>query len=133
MASTPALERLQEIGPVFRSKEALAAGVSWRDLYDLRDRGEVLELSRGLFQLAAAGIGNIDFVTVCPRAPHGMIALDSALSYWDLTDQVPSTVHLRGPRRLASPDHRPPADNCPRIRRFDVRARTKDGDRRSGR
>ena len=51
MASTPALERLQKIGPVFRSREAVDAGVSWRDLYDLRDRGEVLELSRGLFQL----------------------------------------------------------------------------------
>ena len=110
MASTPALERLQEIGPVFRSKEAVAAGVSWRDLYDLRDKGEVLELSRGLFQLAdAAGMGNIDFVTVCARAPHGMVALDSALSYWDLTDQIPSTVHLAVPEG----SHRPTIDHPP--------------------
>lgn len=110
MASTPALERLQEIGPVFRSKEAVAAGVSWRDLYDLRDRGEVVELSRGLFQLAdAAGIGNIDFVTVCARAPRGMIALDSALSYWDLTDQIPSTVHVAVPEG----SHRPTIDHPP--------------------
>jgi hypothetical protein len=43
----PALSRLREIGPVFRSKDAVAAGVSWRDLYALRDRGEILELSRG--------------------------------------------------------------------------------------
>lgn len=110
MASTSALERLQEIGPVFRSREAVAAGVSWRDLYDLRDAGEVLELSRGLFQLAdAAGIGNIDFVTVCARAPHGMVALDSALSYWDLTDQIPSTVHLAVPEG----SHRPTIDHPP--------------------
>lgn len=110
MSSTQALERLREIGPVFRSKEAVAAGVSWRDLYALRDEGDVLELSRGLFQLAeTAGIGNIDFVAVCARAPHGMIALDSALSYWDLTDDIPSQVHLAVPEG----SHRPAIDHPP--------------------
>lgn len=110
MATAQALERLRGIGPVFRSKEAVAAGVSWRDLYGLRDAGDVLELSRGLFQLAdAAGIGNIDFVAVCARAPHGMVTLDSALSYWDLTDQIPSTVHLAVPEG----SHRPTIDHPP--------------------
>lgn len=105
-----ALERLRQIGPVFRSREAVAAGISWRDLYALRDEGEVLELSRGLFQLAdAAGVGNIDFVAVCARAPHGMIALDSALSYWDLTDDIPSQVHLAVPEG----SHRPTIDHPP--------------------
>lgn len=110
MASTQALERLREIGPVFRSKEAVAVGISWRDLYALRDEGEVFELSRGLFQLAdAAGAGNIDFVAVCARAPQGMVALDSALSYWDLTDDIPSQVHLAVPEG----SHRPTIDNPP--------------------
>lgn len=110
MASAQALERLRTIGPVFRSKEAVAAGISWRDLYALRDEGDVLELSRGLFQLAdTAGIGNIDFVAVCARGPHGMIALDSALSYWDLTDQIPAMVHLAVPED----SHRPTIDHPP--------------------
>jgi predicted transcriptional regulator of viral defense system len=104
MAAIAALERLRPIGPVFRSKDAVAAGVSWRDLYALRDEGAILELSRGLFQLAdAAGIGNVDFVAVCGRAPLGMIAMDSALSYWDLTDQMPQSVHLAIPKG----SHRP--------------------------
>ncbi len=110
MPSAQALERLRRIGPVFRSKEAVAAGISWRDLYALRDEGDVLELSRGLFQLAdTAGVGNIDFVAVCARAPHGMIALDSALSYWDLTDDIPSQVHLAVPEG----SHRPTIDHPP--------------------
>lgn len=110
MPSPQALERLREIGPVFRSKEAVAVGVSWRDLYALRDGGDVLELSRGLFQLAeTAGVGNIDFVAVCARAPHGMIALDSALSYWDLTDNIPSQVHLA----VSEGSHRPAIDHPP--------------------
>ncbi len=110
MPSAQALERLRRIGPVFRSKEAVAAGISWRDLYALRDEGDVLELSRGLFQLAdTSGIGNIDFVAVCARAGHGMIALDSALSYWDLTDDIPSRVHLAVPEG----SHRPTIDHPP--------------------
>jgi hypothetical protein len=41
----------------------------------LRDSGEVVELSRGLYQLAdSTGTGNVDFVAVCARAPHGMVS-----------------------------------------------------------
>jgi predicted transcriptional regulator of viral defense system len=110
MPSPQALERLRQIGPIFRSKAAVAAGVAWRDLYALRDEGDVLELSRGLFQLAdTAGVGNIDFVAVCARAPHGMIAVDSALSYWDLSDQIPAMVHLAVPEG----SHRPAIDHPP--------------------
>lgn len=105
-----ALERLWRIGPVFRSGEAVAAGVSWRDLYTLRDRGEILELSRGLYQVAEmAGISNPDFVAVCGRAPHGMICLDSALAHWDLSDAIPARVHLAVPEGT----HRPTIDYPP--------------------
>ena len=109
-APPSALSRLREIGPVFRSKDAVAAGVSWRDLYGLRDRGEILELSRGFYQLAAAaGISNVDFVAVCGRAPLGMICLNSALAYWDLSDEIPAQVHLAVP----SGSHRPVIDYPP--------------------
>ena len=105
-----ALDRLRGIGPVFRSKDAVAAGVSWRDLYALRDQGGIVELSRGLYQLAdSAGIPNVDFVAVCGRAPHGMICLNSALAYWELSDEIPSQVHLAVP----SGTHRPVIDYPP--------------------
>lgn len=104
MPPAKALDRLRRLGPVFRSKDAIAAGVSWRDLYNLRDDGEVLEVSRGLFQLAeAGGTGNLDFIAVCARAPHGMICLNSALAHWDLSDEIPTEVHLAVPEG----SHRP--------------------------
>lgn len=110
MAPLQALGRLRRLGPVFRAKEAMAAGVSWRDLYALRDAGDVLQLSRGLFQQAnSSGIGNLDFIAVCARAPRGMIALHSALSYWDLTDEIPTMVHLAVPEGT----HRPRIDYPP--------------------
>lgn len=106
----PPLDRLQGLGAVFRSRDAIAVGLSWRDLYALRDGGEILELSRGLFQRAtSAGGDHVDLVAVCARAPHGMIAMDSALSYWDLTDDIPMTVHLAVP----SGSHRPAIDHPP--------------------
>ncbi len=92
---------------MFRSRDAVAAEVSWRDLYTLRDQGEILELSRGLYQLAdAAGMSNVDFVAVCGRAPRGMICLNSALAYRDLSDEIPAQVDLAVP----SGSHRPVID-----------------------
>ncbi len=104
MASEETVDRLRQIGPIFRSGEAVEAGVSWRDLYQLRDDGEVMELSRGLYQLAdAAGVDNIDFIAVCARAPRSMVCLHSALSYWDLSDEIPAVVHIA----VAKGAHRP--------------------------
>ncbi len=102
--------RLLALEPVFRSRDAVAAGISWRDLYAMRDEGEILQLSRGLYQRAdAAGGGDLDFVTVCGRAPEGTICLDSALAYWDLTDDIPAVVHLA----VARGAHRPRIDHPP--------------------
>lgn len=109
-AESRTLARLRKIGPVFRSKDAVAAGVSWRDLYALRDRGVLLELSRGLYQLPGqGGSSNVDFVAVCGRAPRGMICLNSALAYWDLSDEIPAAVHLAVP----AGSHRPAIDYPP--------------------
>ncbi|MCA1691713.1 MAG: type IV toxin-antitoxin system AbiEi family antitoxin domain-containing protein [Actinobacteria bacterium] len=108
--SIPALDRIRNLGPIFRAKEAVDAGVSWRDLYRLRDDGDLVELSRGLYQLAeAAGTEGIDFVTVSARASHGMVCLNSALAYWNLSDEIPSTVHLAVPEG----SHRPVIDHPP--------------------
>jgi predicted transcriptional regulator of viral defense system len=110
VTAAPALDRLRRLGPVFRSRDAVAAGVSWRDLYSLRDGGDLIELSRGLYQLTeSAGVGNVDFVAVCARAPRGMVCLDSALAYWDLSDEMPSEIHLAVPEGSHRPViHHPP-------------------------
>ena len=95
MTALDRVSQLRRLGPVFRAQEAIAAGLSWRDLYQLRDDGVVVTLSRGVYQLAdLAGGGEIDFVAVCQRAPHGMICLNSALAYWDFSDENPAQVHL---------------------------------------
>lgn len=91
-------------GGVFRSRDATEAGVHWRDLYAMRDEGILIELSRGVFRFADAGmITDLDLIAVSKRSPRGVICLNSALAFWDLTDEVPAEVHLAVPRGTRPP------------------------------
>lgn len=97
----------------------------------LRDDGQIIELSRGLFQLADQALEYVDFVAVCGRVPEGMSCLDSALAYWDLTDEIPRKVHVAVPTG-ASADDRLPTDAGPRVGGGHLRAGATGG-RRPGR
>ena len=99
----------QRSGGVFRTRDAAEAGVHWRDLYAMRDEDTLIELSRGVFRFADAEmISNLDFVAVSKRSPRGTICLNSALSFWNLTDEIPSVIHLAVPR-----GSRPPSIDYP--------------------
>jgi predicted transcriptional regulator of viral defense system len=100
----------QRSGGVFKAGDAIQAGVHPRDLYALRDEGFLVELSRGVFRLADAEMSPyLDLVAVSRRSPQGTICLNSALSFWDLTDEVPAEVHLAVPKGA----HRPIIDYPP--------------------
>lgn len=51
----------------------------------------------------------LDLVASSRRSPQGTVCLNSALSFWDLTDEIPAEVHLAGPRD----SHRPVIDYPP--------------------
>jgi predicted transcriptional regulator of viral defense system len=79
----------------FRVKDAAGLGVPGYELRRLRDSGDLIELARGVYQRAdAAPDAAIDLATISVRAPEATIAANSALAYWELTDEIPSTVHL---------------------------------------
>jgi len=94
---------IRRLGGTATAGELVDAGARWGDIYALRDEGTLIELSRGIYRIAdAAPTTYLDLVAVCRRAPHGAICLNSAASYWDLTDEMPSRVHCavaRGRRR----------------------------------
>lgn len=89
-------ERLfRERGGVMRMAEALAAGISRRELYALRDSGAVMQLSRGVYRLASLpALEAPDLVTVASRVPNGVVCLVSALAFHELTTQIPHAVDL---------------------------------------
>lgn len=100
----------RRLGGVFKAGDAIQAGVHPRELYALRDEGFLVELSRGVFRLADAEMSPyLDLVAVSRRSPAGTICLNSALSFWDLTDEIPAEVHLAVPRG----SHRPAIDYPP--------------------
>lgn len=103
-------ELARSSGGTFKAGDAAKAGVHPRDLYALRDEGFLIELSRGVYRLADAEISPyLDLVAVSRRSSQGAICLNSALSFWDLTDEFPSEVHLAVPRGA----HRPVIDYPP--------------------
>jgi hypothetical protein len=79
----------------FRVREAVDAGIPRQAVYRLRDDGLLVSPSRGVWQRADADPSMYaEFAAVSARAPNATICLNSGLSYWNLSDEMPASVHL---------------------------------------
>lgn len=98
------IEVFRRAGGMLRTGQALRVGVHQRDLYALRDSGDLEVLSRGVYRLAELPpLADPDLVTVATRVPRAVIALISALHLHGLTTQIPHHVHVALPRGTAEP------------------------------
>lgn len=83
----------------FRVRDAVNAGIARHDIYRLRDEGLLRVLSRGVMQpVDGDPAANTEFAALAARVPNGTICLNSGLSYWELSDELPDTIHLAVPR-----------------------------------
>ena len=90
-----AIAIFEEHGGTLRMSEAVRHGISRTTLYAMVDAGELERLSRGLYRLAdLPPLGNPDIVTVCKKMPRAVVCLISALSFHDITSQVPHEVYV---------------------------------------
>jgi hypothetical protein len=90
---------LTDIPATFTTLTARQLGLHPRDLYRLRDEGEVLELSRGVFRRADAPAASMpDLLAVAYRVPAAIVCCVSALAVYDLTDEIPTAVQIAVPR-----------------------------------
>ncbi len=99
-----------EKGGIVRTAEALRTGIHPRTLYELRDTGELEQVSRGVFRLSVREpIYNPDLVIAALRIPHGVICLISALAFHEITTQIPHAVSVALQKGAESPriDHPP--------------------------
>ena len=104
MRPSEVLDIARRAGGISSAAELIEGGARWADLYRLRDSGELIELSRGVYRVAdAPATAHLDLLAVCRRAPDAMICLNSAASFWDLSDELPDAVHLA----IARGRHRP--------------------------
>jgi len=94
-----ALHAFRDNGGTLRTRDLIALGVHTDALYTLRDSGRIVELGRGLYRLAETDEAeHPDLALVAARAPGAAVCLISALSYHDITTEIPSSVHLAVPR-----------------------------------
>ena len=97
-------------GGILLTAQALRAGIHPGTLYAMRDSGALEVISRGVYRLAnSPPLVNPDLVTVATRVPGGVICLISALTFHELTTQIPHEVHVALPRGAEEPrlDHPP--------------------------
>jgi predicted transcriptional regulator of viral defense system len=95
--------------PTFTTRTARAAGLHPRDLYRMRDQGELTEMSRGVFRQADSPIPSwVDLLAVAYRVPTAIVCCVSALVVHELTDELPVAVQIAAPR-----SHRPPRISYP--------------------
>jgi predicted transcriptional regulator of viral defense system len=115
-----AIAVFREHGGVLRTAHAMRLGLHPAVLYAMRDSGDLEQVSRGLYRLAGTPpLGDPDLVIVATRVPKGVICLISALSFHELTTQIPHEIHLALPRGAEEPRlAHPPVKTY----RFDERA-----------
>jgi len=97
-------------GGILRTAQALRAGIHPTTLYTMRDNGTLEIVSRGVYRLADSDpLGNPDLVTIATRIPFGVVCLISALSFHELTTQIPHEIHVALSRGAEEPrlDHPP--------------------------
>jgi predicted transcriptional regulator of viral defense system len=87
-----------------RTSQAIRLGISPRTLYALRDTDQIIQVSRGVFQLANQPLSaHHDLLLVVQRVPKGIICLLSALSFYNLTTQIPHQVYVALPNHAEKP------------------------------
>ena len=99
-----AIVLFRQHGGTLRTSEALELGIHPRTLYNMRDSGLLVRLSRGLYRLAdLPPLSNPDLVTVSLKIPQAVICLVSALAFHELTTQIPHTVDIAVHNRAERP------------------------------
>jgi predicted transcriptional regulator of viral defense system len=103
-ASDKAKRIIQQHGGVIRTAKAIQAGIHPRVLYQLRDENLLEQLSRGVYRLTdQEAVSDPDLVIVATRISKAVICLVSALSFHEMTTQIPHTVSVALPRGSDTP------------------------------
>jgi predicted transcriptional regulator of viral defense system len=84
----------------FTAKQAAEAGYYRQRLYDLARRGQFIRVQHGIYRLTRFPASQFEdlFVARLRAGPSSVISHDSALAVYDLSDVLPSEIHVIIPR-----------------------------------
>jgi predicted transcriptional regulator of viral defense system len=103
-AADRAAALFRQHGGIMRMSQVIGGGITRNTLYAMRETGQVEQLARGLYRLAEMPpLSQSDLVTVALKVPQAVIYLISALSFHELTTQIPHEVWLAIPRNSEPP------------------------------
>src|ERR1700731_869920 len=104
-----AISLLKQQG-IVRLSELTGAGITAATVSRMKEKGLVLRLGRGLYQLPGASLDvNHSLAQAAKLVPKGVVCLVTALAFHELTDTIPSRVWMAiGPK-----DRRPRAAHPP--------------------
>jgi predicted transcriptional regulator of viral defense system len=89
---------------LLRTAQAKQLGIAETTLARMLADGYLVKESRGLYRLASAPpLSNPDLVQVAARVPAAVVTLISALSFHDLTTQIPHWVYIALPKAIKRP------------------------------
>jgi predicted transcriptional regulator of viral defense system len=91
-----AINIFKSAGGVLRTKEAIEMGINQKTLHAMKKSGKIVVLSRGVCCLVDddMSLEHIDLIVISKRLPRGVICLISALSFHNLTTQIPHDVYV---------------------------------------
>jgi predicted transcriptional regulator of viral defense system len=104
-----AISLVQQRG-IVRLSELTGAGITAATVSRMKERGLLIRLGRGLYQLPGSSLDvNHSLAEAAKLVPKGVICLVTALAFHELTDNIPWRVWMAiGPK-----DRRPRADHPP--------------------
>lgn len=89
---------------LLRVSEAIRLGIPEHIVYEMSEKGELIQEARGLYRLADRDpLGNPDLVQVSLLVPKAVIGLISALYFYEITTQIPHSVYVALPQNAARP------------------------------
>lgn len=95
---------------IMRLSELMEENIAAATISRMREGGDIVQLSRGLYQLPGAPTDvHHALVEAAKRVPRGIICLTSALAFHELTDTIPSRVWVA----IGSRDWKPRAVSLP--------------------
>ncbi len=90
---------------IIRAKDVEAMGISRNYLYRMNSEGLLSRIAVGLYTLPDAPVTeNSSLAEVAKRLPKAVVCLISALSYHEITTQIPHQIWLTIPRGSWRPD-----------------------------
>mgnify|MGYP004703293755 CR=1 FL=1 len=96
---------LARIKGIIRAEDVEAVGISRNYLYRMLKEDLLKKSAVGLYALSEAPVTeNSDLVEISKRMPQAVVCLISALSYHEITTQIPHEIWLAIPRGSWRPD-----------------------------